>query len=355
MLNTVNLLSRVKVFIRRMTEGSRESNEISNTKAQDVRPSVLYLEITARCNMSCPMCISVSKSAKEYRNSQGPEMSRRDVKEKLLIPCRDLGMTALVVSGGEPTLCDHLVGTLEDALDLDYNVYLATNLLLRNERLFSSILELLDDPRHSIQVSFDSVYSQEMNSIRGANVYDRVLANCRALSQLRQDLGSKTVLIGATILQSQNIDSVAETLEFIVSELKFDYAVTQPRSDYSRVTLQNFRKQAFPAYSEEMKSKLVAKVLELSNLTIKDPRIIMLDRSVENWNRFFLDPLSIKGPCGSTQYVFADAYGNLRGCLYSEVLNNLSKVSVAGHLDSQSYRDFMKLAQLCKICIHGCS
>ncbi len=157
------------------------------------------------------------------------------------------------------------------------------------------------------------------------------------------------------MLQSQNLDSAAQTLEFLVNELGFDYAVIQPRSDYSRVTLQNFRKQPFAVYSDEMRSELVAKVLELSDLTLKDPRIVMTDPSIENWIRFFFDPLSIKGRCKSTKIVFADAYGNLRGCLYSEVLNSLTKVSVAAHLESESYREFLRLAEVCKICIHGCS
>jgi MoaA/NifB/PqqE/SkfB family radical SAM enzyme len=115
-----------------MTESLGESDQTWNNRAEDLRPKAPFLETISRCNMSCPICIS---SSKWYRNSHGAEMGRRRVKDELLEPGKNLAMIDFTLSGGEPTLCDHLLGTLEEAVGLDYTVHLATNL-----RLFGYVL-----------------------------------------------------------------------------------------------------------------------------------------------------------------------------------------------------------------------
>lgn len=314
-------------------------------------PCGLYLLITRQCNMSCPMCMTKALRSREAV----PELDRNSIREKVLVPGKQLGLEVITVSGGEPTLCEHLLGTLEDATQLGYSVYLATNLLSVPKSLLTAILRILNHPKHTIQVSFDSLDRQEMNSMRGGNVYDSVVNNCRTLFSLRNELSARTRLHSLTVLQTTNRDSVVRTVKFLAHEFRFDKILIQPLTDYSIVTIKNYRTQPFPHFSEEERTQMLEIVHELFQMARKEKRIVMTDPNVEHWVRFYTDPLSIEGPCGSVRNIYVDTYGNLRGCLNGEVLNNLNDVSMAQHLTSESYQSFLKLASVCKICIHGCS
>jgi len=313
-------------------------------------PQALYLEITDRCNMACPMCMT-----REHRKERRTSLDRETLRDRLLKPCRALGLSALAISGGEPTLAPHLLDTLNDAVNLDYNVFLATNLLSVDARLLRDVLRLLNDPRHALLVSFDSAEEDEMNAIRGRNVFKQVVANCREMLSMHAASGNRCLTYACIVLQPDNVRSITSSTRFVLDDLGFSRVVIQPRHDYSGVTLDTYRRQPFHPYPETVRRDLESAAKELFEMASLDARILMTNGPLANWLQFYEDPLRLQGPCKATAHVYVDAYGNYRGCLYGDVLANLAEMDVPIYLASPQFDQFKRLTRVCKICIHGCS
>lgn len=316
-----------------------------------VKAEVLYLEITDQCNMACPMCMT-----RDHRQQpEKPTLTRKQILEKLLKPACKMGLGLLTISGGEPTLSEHLVGILSDSVQFGFNAFLASNLLSSDVKLYKDILSVLDAPSHTFMVSFDSVEPSEMNLIRGRDVYADVLRNCRNLVELRSEMGTSTTLLAAVVLQPVNAGSVPKTLKFILDDIGFDKVVVQPRSDYSNVSLSNYRHQPFPKHSPGTLDSLIKAARQVFAMATADDRIFPTGDSFEDWQRYFTNPLATKGPCKSPRLIYVDSYGNFRGCLYGTILTNIYETNLESYLWSDIYKEFLKLTKVCKICIHGCS
>lgn len=320
-------------------------------RAKTVPAQGIYLEITDRCNMSCPMC-----NTRVHRETVAPLLDREEIRDRLLLPGRALGFANLTISGGEPTLAPHLDEVIEDAAGMGYNVFLASNMLRWEEGLWRRLLVLMDDPRHTVLASCDSAEASEMNAIRGGDVFSRVTLHCKALARLRSELRAGTRLAAAMILQPINAGSLSKTARFVLGDIGFDKLLVQLRHDYSLVTFRNYRRQArAKRYSPEEKAALLRASALAFDMAAADPRILPVRGTLDDWRAFYDDPLGIRRICDSTAFVFVDPYGNLRGCISGGRLGNIRKSSIAEYLKSRRYRRFLLFARICNICTHGCS
>ena len=320
-------------------------------KTQDQRPHTFYLEITNKCNMNCPMCITDHHKTSNFES----RLNASQIKNKLLIHGKKLNINRLVITGGEPTLVEHLIETINNAVDLDYTVFLASNLLKVNLAIFKKIFFLLDDPKHTIQSSFDSIIKDEMNFIRGGRVYDQIVENYQTILDLKNEMSAKTTFCSSLVLQEENIDSVHNTIDYLLSKKGLDRVVITARHDYSNITIKNYKKPPFPKYSPSFKNKLLKTVKQLYDRSEQDQRIEMVGRGIENWINFYTDPLKIEDICASSAQLFVDAFGNYRGCLHTKPCGNLLTTDPESLLKSKSYKDFLRFNEIFKICIQGCS
>jgi MoaA/NifB/PqqE/SkfB family radical SAM enzyme len=322
-----------------------------STATSTLLPRCLYLEITDRCNMNCPMCIT-----RAYRaHRSGPLLGRAEIRELLLDPVSAWGGEHFVVSGGEPMLSPILKDVLRDAVDRDFNITFASNILDESLHKFDDILRIMDDSRHGFQFSFDSVAQIEMDHIRGKAVYERVVSNAQKIARLRDRHGYRTRLFAQIVLQELNVDSVFRTIDFLLENVGVDVCIVQPEVKYSNVTLRNLRNQKPLECSAEFRTKLLDTVSHLFAMASDDPRIKVEGESLANWEKFMTKPYKIEGPCNSRNMVMVGPYGDLRGCLFSPVLGNIRSVDLIKYLQSRSYWNFLKLARVCKICINGCA
>ena len=314
-------------------------------------PRCLYLEITDKCNMNCPMCIT-----REYRTHQPePLLSRAEIRGLLLDPVSAWGGKHLVISGGEPLLSPIVEDVLRDATARDFDITFATNILDESLHKFRDILAILDDPRHGFQFSFDSVAQLEMNHIRGKEVYEQVVANARKIARLRGDHGYRARLFAQIVLQELNIDSLFSTIDFLIESIGVDVCIVQPEVKYADVTFRTLRNQRPLEYSPEFRAKLLETVRRLFTVASDDGRIKVEGGSYAEWEKFMTKPQSIKGPCNSRNMIMAGPYGDLRGCLFSPVLGNIRRTGLLEYLQSRPYQEYLKLARVCKICINGCA
>lgn len=317
----------------------------------ELLPRCIYLEITDKCNMNCPMCIT--RAYREHRPE--PLLSRSEIRELLLDPVSAWGGQHFVVSGGEPMLSPILEDVLRDAVSRDFNVTFATNILEESLHKFVDIFRILNDVRHGFQFSFDSVEQLEMNHIRGKDVHANVLNNAWKIAKLRDKHGFKTRLFAQIVLQELNIDTIFRTMDFLLEEIGVDVCIVQPEVKYTDVTRKNLRKQRPLEYSPDFRSKLLDTARQLFTLASTDNRIKVEGEGYANWEKFLTNPLEIKGPCNSRNMVLVGPYGDLRGCLFSPVLANIRKTGLLEYLQSRRYQEFLRLAKVCKICINGCA
>ncbi len=314
----------------------------------ELLPRCIYLEITDRCNMNCPMCI-----ARAYREQRpDPLLSRSEIRELLLDPVSAWGGRHLVVTGGEPMLSPILDDVLRDAAARGFSITWATNVLDESLHKFRDVLRALDDARHVFQFSFDSVEQLEMNHIRGKDVHAEVVRNVRKVARLKDEHGYRTRLFAQIVLQELNIGSVFRTIDFLLEEVGVDGCVVQPEVKYHSVTLRTLRRQRPIEYSAEFKSRLLATARQLFTLASTDDRIKVEGGSYADWEKFVTNPQAIEGPCNSRNMIIVGPYGALRGCLFSPVIADIRKVGLIEYLQSRPYQEFLKLAKVCRICIN---
>lgn len=138
---------------------------------------VIEVEITNRCNLSCPYCIRRVEKLEE--RDMTPSEFNHVLKESLTVYTPQLGTLAL--SGlGEPLMNPHLVDMLNNPLLKRFpNVLFSTNATLLTEGMIKSVIDA--GTLNIINVSLQSTRKDVFEALqRGANFED-VVANTQNL------------------------------------------------------------------------------------------------------------------------------------------------------------------------------
>ncbi len=314
--------------------------------------SWVSLELSDKCNQFCPMC----NTDQHFRVPTSQQiLSRSEIYEKLLVPAKRIGATGFVISGGEPTLSKILLDVISDAKELGYAICLASNIMAETRFSFEQILNALDSPKHVLQFSFDSVHEEEMNIIRGCSAYKKVSKNIYAIQKIRGGMSSPPSLHSSTAFQLVNINSILKTVDFLCNEIMVDCCIVQPRIDYRNITLENFRDKAISMNEKEFDEIYSSVISKLFAVQHKYEKLLILGDGIGHWEKYFKDPLSIPGPCGSRKTLFVDPFGNLRGCVPGINSANIKNVSIDDFLISEGYQSYIKMSEDCNICLIGCS
>jgi MoaA/NifB/PqqE/SkfB family radical SAM enzyme len=192
----VNLIPPIRVknllrYIRNFT-----LNKFTNKKT----PYSAQIELTLRCNATCPFC-SIPNIPSSLKLN---EMDTNHVKT-LIDQIAELGVNALSFTGGEPTLRKDLpeliyhTGVIHDFMNgIATNGYLMPKLLSENGRLegLDYILLSLDYPSADIH-----------NKRRGLKIFDKVMKTISMAN--RRDI--KVIL--STVVMKDNINLLPEICE----------------------------------------------------------------------------------------------------------------------------------------------
>ncbi|MEP6496270.1 MAG: radical SAM protein, partial [bacterium] len=316
---------------------------------QTYTPRMVYVELFAACDMSCPMCVTLP-----YRDGVRRVMSREHIREKILEPCAARGMTRVIFGGGEPTLRKDHLEIFADAIACGYDVWLATNLARLTEEKLSALLHQLDGGRHTIAVSYDSLIPDEMNAIRGGAVHERVDRNCRRVVQLRRELGARVTFTATMIVQRENFRSINATIDYMLGTVGFDAIHVHPRHDYKSVTLENFRDQSPSEFCREHERDLMAAGLHLYHRASQDARIVV-QGSLDDWINFVRAPQRIARKCDAGRMLFFNSEGVLRSCMFGTAYADVRTSDVADILSSHAYQDARQLLDTCHICHLSCN
>lgn len=140
-------------------------------KVNDIRG--LYVEILDRCNAFCPYCYNDSKG-------MGNIYLPKSRYAALVNEARQLGVTSINLSGGEPFLHPELL----DFLEINANNNLETVLITNGSLLHTVDLHRLIKTKPMIRISIDSLCRDVFVSHRGVDQLEQTIAGIRMLRHL---------------------------------------------------------------------------------------------------------------------------------------------------------------------------
>jgi len=164
----------------------------------DLNLRSLYLQITARCNLSCAHCCYSCSPA-----SNG-QLARQKIVE-LIDESTELGATSITLSGGEPLLHPDLRDIIRHAASR-MDIQLTTNGMLIDDEWAAFLADL----PVRIQISLDSSQKAVHERIRGRGTFNKTMA---AVDRL-QKAGCDKKLILALTMMSSNLARLDDMIVF---------------------------------------------------------------------------------------------------------------------------------------------
>lgn len=168
-----------KAYVKKLVDGLEKIGVVVDAEERECEeePQLesVQFSITNRCNLQCKHCAASAKGL------EGDEpLDTNDIKRIIdkLVPCR---MKTIVLSGGEPLVRKDFFEILRYIKIKDKNVKIAlmTNALLINADNVKDIVENVE----SVDISLDGYDEESCSSIRGKNVYSRVIKNIALLQE----------------------------------------------------------------------------------------------------------------------------------------------------------------------------
>ena len=309
----------------------------------------MLFELEDRCNMLCPMC-----STQRHRKSRFERLTIDEIKRRVLGQYRFAGGRFLHITGGEPTLSEHLEEVLKYAVRIGLSISLFTNLYQITAERMKQILEIISDNRHRILISHDSAFPEEIKAIRGVDAHHDMTKNLELLLQTRKDLKVKTKITTISVLQENNCRSIVDTIKFL-TQFDLNKIFIGPINLYGEINEMNFHNVTSSCSRENLPALLEA--VETIFRLKKENQKICLSHSedIDRWHRHFSAPTTQRHVCQSDRLLFVSRHGDYRGCHRSKVYANIREIGMVDFLKSGYYAEHRRLLSKCNICTSECS
>ena len=172
-----------------------------------VRPNLhslarVYIEPTARCNLTCRMCIRNS-----WKDPAGD--MERDLFDRLATQLRQFPLLESVMFGGfgEPTAHPDILHMIKTTKELAVRVELTTNGTSLDETMIAGLMGAGLD---RLWISLDGVTEGSFDEIRQGASFDNVIANLRRLREMNYRSPRRMDVGIAFVVMKQNIDDLTK-------------------------------------------------------------------------------------------------------------------------------------------------
>ncbi len=309
----------------------------------------MLFELEDRCNMLCPMC-----STQRHRKSRFERLTIDEIKRRVLGQYRFAGGRFLHITGGEPTLSEHLEEVLKYAVRIGLSISLFTNLYQITAERMKQILEIISDNRHRILISHDSAFPEEIKAIRGVDAHHDMTKNLELLLQTKKDLKVKTKITTISVLQENNCRSIVDTIKFL-TQFDLNKIFIGPINLYGEINEMNFHNVTSSCSRENLPALLEA-VETIFRLKKENQKIgLSHSNDIERWRRHFSAPTKQEHVCQSDRLLFVSRHGDYRRCHRSKVYANIREIGMVDFLKSGYYAEHRRLLSKCNICTSECS
>jgi MoaA/NifB/PqqE/SkfB family radical SAM enzyme len=209
-----------RTIVRLLTNAVRFRR--ARLKAVPLRPEVISLALTIRCNSHCVMC-NMWRQASQIADIADVELSGDEIL-KLLSRSLFSDLVELDLTGGEPHLRDDLVETVlriaglhKEYLPRLRSIVITSNGLMP-ERIVANYRSILEGIRDSgidlVSVASLDGIGEVHDRIRGTkDAYEAAMQTLDGLAELKKDHPGYYVGVKTTVLP-QNIDNLPAILEY---------------------------------------------------------------------------------------------------------------------------------------------
>jgi hopanoid biosynthesis associated radical SAM protein HpnH len=237
------------------------------------------LEPLYACNLACVGCSTERHTGK---------LIDRLPLETCLRAADECGAPAVSICGGEPTLYPELPGLIAALVARRRHVYLCTNALLLDKKVFGVIPP---DRRLSVNVHLDGLRETHDRICARAGVFDKAIAMIREAKARGYHVVTNT-----TVFKETEVEELEALCQFL-TEVGVDGILISPGYHYESVTTDIFLTR------EEIRSKF-KRVLELSRRFRFQSTPMFLefaaglrDYHCSPWSTVTFTPRGWKGPC----------------------------------------------------------
>src|SRR3989304_1465933 len=191
----------------------KNMNKIKNTKSicpeHKPHPALPIIDVTNRCNLTCPVCFANAAAAGYVYEPTREEIigMLENLRANDPVPA-----TALQFSGGEPTIRNELFDFVRKAKELGFrHVEVNTN-GLRLSQTVDSCRELKNAGVSTIYLQFDGLTPDVYKFIRGVDLLETKM---KAIQNLRE-AGFNSVVLVVTLVKGVNDTQLGDIINFAV-------------------------------------------------------------------------------------------------------------------------------------------
>lgn len=171
----------------------------------------LKWDITYKCNLFCEHCING-----EFLNNKQSELDTKEILQIIDEINNDIGIESISLLGGEPTIRKDLEQITDFLLEKDIKFGFNTNGLLLTSPKIRSILS--NPCLKNIIVSLEGPTAEINDTIRGKNVFDKIIKGVKYLKDIKDKecLSNLTISVN-TVLTKMNYKYVKDIINLCVN------------------------------------------------------------------------------------------------------------------------------------------
>ena len=197
-------------------------------KGEKIAPLHIDMGISSGCNMGCTFCYGVIQNRDGFgTNSKKIFHMPTFAVKRTFKDAKDIGVRSIAIIGeGENTLHPDFYEILSYGKEIDLDLSLATNGIRIDHKKLDVILSSLKWIRFNISAGTKETFEK----IHRVKQMDRVLANARALTELKKKKNYKCVIGFQMVVTKENMNDIVP-LAKLGRECGVDYFVVKPCSD----------------------------------------------------------------------------------------------------------------------------
>jgi 7,8-dihydro-6-hydroxymethylpterin dimethyltransferase len=201
------------------------------------KPVLGVIDLTNRCNYSCPLCFANGDQANGfyYLDKENVREMLRVLLEQKPAPCKNIQF-----SGGEPTLHPDFPAILRMAQDMGFShIQVATNGSRFLDKDFVSVCE--DRGLHTLYLQFDGMSDDVYLKLRGKRLLDQKIAIVENITRTNM-----RIVLVPSIAASVNVDQLGPIFKFALQHSKHITGISiQPaahvgRTEYAGADVRSF-------------------------------------------------------------------------------------------------------------------
>lgn len=179
-----------------------ESYNESKCRGALTAPTLVYLEVTYRCNLKCRHC-GLTKIS-----DFGNELSLKEI-DDIFAQMENIGSMGVSILGGEPLARKDIFKILQSASYHNIGATLTTNSTMLNDEI---VRKLEESNLLGLKISMEGIEGESYENIRGKGTYSRFLKGLHLLRESGINLS-----MGTTIMKP-NLPYIRDIVEFAIKQ-----------------------------------------------------------------------------------------------------------------------------------------